>query len=133
MTYKFTPSAEKAMEFANEITLKSTIEVINELAYKKKEENDDLLHSINLSICINDLENHFKRLKAITERIDKIKNNQELINLLSQMQNILTQLQLFGINFENQTINSNKDITEEIMKKEKKLYIDRRNWSNIED
>ena len=55
-----------------------------------------------------------------------------MINLLKQMQDILTQLKLFGVNFENLTINSYIDITKEIMKKEKKLYLDRRNKTFID-
>ncbi len=116
----------------NEITVESTIDVIYKLAQKKKAEYDDLKHSIDLSISASDLNDYFERFKVVTERIDKIKDNQELVDLLSQMQNTLTQLQLFGANFENQIIASHTGITDETMKKEKKLYIDRRDWASLD-
>ncbi len=110
----------------NEITTESTISVIYELAQKKKAEYDDLRHSVDLSISISDFKDYFECLKAETQKIDKIKDNQKLVDLVSQMQNNLTKLQLFGVNFENQVINSYTNITDETMKREKKLYLDRR-------
>ena len=114
----------------NEITTKSTIGIIQELAEKKKGEHEDIHASVDLSITTSDLAGYFERLKEISERIDKIKDNPELKNLLNQMQNTLTQLQLFGVNFENQIIDSHAGITDKTMKKEKKLYLDRRYQSN---
>lgn len=116
----------------NEITKESTIEVIYELAQKKKAEHEDIRDSVDLSISTSDLKDYFERLKVVTERIDKIKDNQELMNLLNQMQNTLAQLQLFGVNFENQIVDSHTDITDETMKREKKLYLDRRYWASID-
>lgn len=110
----------------NEITTKSTIGVIQKLAEKKNEECKNIRDSIDLSISTSDLINCFENLKKVFRRIDKIKDNQELINLLNQMQNTLEQLQLFGVGFENQIIASCTSITEEIMKREKKLYLSRR-------
>ena len=116
----------------NEITTKSTIGIIQELAEKKKVEHEDIQSSVDLSITTSDLTSYFERLKEVSERIDKIKDNPELKNLLNQMQNTLTQLQLFGVNFENQIIDSHTGITDETMKREKKLYLDRRYWSSID-
>ncbi len=116
----------------NEITTESTIGIIRKLAEKKKAEHEDIRDSVDLSITTSDLTSYFERLKEVTEKIDKIKDNQELVNLLSQMQNTLTQLQLFGVNFENQIIDSHTGITDETMKREKKLYLDRRYWASID-
>ena len=48
------------------------------------------------------------------------------------MQKILKELELFGINFENQIIDCYTDITGETMEKEKKKYLDRRRYANID-
>ena len=116
----------------NEITTESTIGIIQKLAEKKKVEHEDIQASVDLSITTSDLAGYFERLKKVSERIDKIKDNSELKNLLNQMQNILTQLQLFGVNFENQIIDSHAGITDETMKREKKLYLSRRYLSSID-
>lgn len=115
-----------------EITIDSTIGLIYELAKKKEIEHKDIRHSVDLSISTNDLKKYFEYLQSLIQRIDKIKNNQELMSLLKQMQNILKQLQLFGIDFEKQIISSYEDVTEETMKREKKLYLDRRYWTNLD-
>ncbi len=116
----------------NEITTESTIGIIQALAEKKKVEHEDIQASVDLSITTSDLVGYFERLKEVSERIDKIKDNPELKNLLNQMQNTLAQLQLFGANFENQIIDSYAGITDETMRREKKLYLDRRYWSSID-
>ncbi len=53
------------------------------------------------------------------------------MGLLNQMQNTLAQLKLFGVNFENQIIASHTGITDETIKREKKLYLDRRYRDSI--
>jgi len=116
----------------NEITTESTIDIIQELAEKKKVEHKDIRDSVDLSITTSDLANYFEHLKVVSERINKVKDNQELMNLIIQMQNILAQLQVFGVNFENQVIDSHPSISDETMKREKKLYLDRRYWANID-
>lgn len=116
----------------DELTVESTIGVINELSQMKKVEKDDLRFSVDLSVSINDLIDYFERLRSVAERIDKRKTNQKLENLLDQIQNNLAQLQLFGGDFEKEIIDSHANITNEIMEKEKKLYLDRRYWDSID-
>lgn len=116
----------------NEITPESTIGIIRELAEQKKTEYEDIRNSVDLSDTTNDLTSYFETLKKVAEKIDKTKDNQELANILNQMQNSLTQLQLFGVNYENQIIDSHTGITKETMnreKKEKKLVLERRYFS----
>ena len=110
----------------DEIIPESTIGFIKRLAEKKKVEYNDLQNAIDLSITTSDLADYYKRLQKVSERIIKVNDNSELTNILSQMQKALQQLQLFESDFEKQIINSNSDITNEIIKKEKKLYLDRR-------
>lgn len=52
--------------------------------------------------------------------------------MMNQMQNVLEQLQSFGIKFEKEVIDSHTDITEELMVREKKLYLDRRYYQSID-
>ena len=112
----------------DEITTESTIDVIYELVEneKKKSTYEDIRNSVDLSIATSDLTNDFEHLKYLSENIDKIKDSQELVNLLGQMQNTLTKIQLFGKNFEKQIIDSHDNITGETMEKEKTLYLKRR-------
>ena len=116
----------------NEITSKSTIEVIKKLAQKKKVEYNDLQNAIDLGITTSDLADYYKRLKKVSERIIKINDNPELTSILNQMQKTLQQLELFGTNFEEQIISTHPDINDETIKREKKLYLDRRYWEQVD-
>lgn len=116
----------------DEITVGTTIGVIQKLLEKKKEQYKDLKDSVDLSISIADLEDQFENLKKVLEGIDKVKYNEELSKLLNQMKDILTKLQLLGINLEKQVVDSHQSISNETMENEKKLYLERRYWSNID-
>ena len=116
----------------NKIELGSALDIIKNLAEKKKEEYEAIRDSIDFSISTSDLQTYFDYLKNIFERNDEIKKNQDLTNLLEQMKNLLIQIQLFGENFENKIIDSNADITNETMKKEKESYLERRRISFID-
>lgn len=116
----------------NEITAESTIDIIKKLSENKKEEHEDIRNSIDLSITTSDITNYFECLKKVAERINKTKDNQELMDLLNKMQDILVQLQSFGVNFENQVIASHLSISDETMEREKKLYLDRRHWVDVD-
>lgn len=115
----------------NEITMESTIGVIKKLAADRKIEYQVIGNSVDLSIAINDLKNEFEHIKQVIAKIDKVKDDEELISLLAQMQNIMTQLQSFGENFEKEIIDCNENITEQKMEQEKKLYLERRYLSSI--
>lgn len=115
----------------NEITTESTIGAIKKLVANKKTEYSDIRNSVDLSIATSDLKTQFEYLKQIVDKIDKIKNNEELASILYQMQSIMIQLQNFGENFEKEIIDSNTSITAQTMEQEKKLYLHRRYWDSI--
>lgn len=116
----------------DEMSVGTTVVVIQRLLDKKKEEYKDLKESVDLSISLADLEDQFENLKKVLEGIDKVKYNDELSNLLNQMKVILNKLQLLGVNLEKQVIDSHQNISNETMENEKKLYLERRHWSNID-
>lgn len=115
----------------DEITTESTIEVIKKLADNKKTEYSNIRNYVDLSIATSDLRSHFEHLKQVVAKIDKIKNNEELTSVLYQMQIIMIQLQNLDENFEKEIIDSNTSITKPTMEQEKKLYLERRDWSSI--
>ncbi len=116
----------------DEITVGTTVEVIQRLADEKKEQYKDLEDSVDLSISTADLENQFEKLLKVIEKIDKVKDSEELRNLLNQMKVLLTTLQSFGNNFEKQVIDSHLSISNKTMENEKRLYLERRNLASID-
>ena len=108
----------------NEITTESTIRVIYELKEKKLPEQIDLRHAVDLSVADYDLKSYFERWKKISKRINNVKDDPELINLLNQMQNILAQLQSFEKKLKKQIVDSYPDITDETIEEGIKQYLD---------
>lgn len=115
----------------NEITTDCTIDVIEKLASDKKTEFSDIRNYVDLSIATSDLNSQFEHLRQVVAKIDKVNNNDELLQILKQMQSIMLQLQTFGDNFEKEIIDSNVGITEQTVCQEKKLYLDRRYLSSM--
>lgn len=111
----------------NEITEYSTLGAIYDLYENKMKEHENLRYSINLSMNIDDLNTCFENLTQFIRENKKTENYPELIELLSQIQNKLKQLQIFGTNLEDQTISSYEDITKELIRKEKQLHFNNKN------
>lgn len=110
----------------NEITLESTIDIIKNLAKEKKPEQKDMIDSVNLSISISDLKEYFKYLKAVYENIYRLKDHQEFNEIMLQLESTIAKIEESGEDFEQEVIDSYKDITKDMMEKEKKLYLERR-------
>lgn len=116
----------------DEITIESTFNLIKDKFNNKKSEISDIRNYIDLSIATDDLINNFLILKRTVSNIDDVKNNQEMLDLLNQMKIIMDKLKNIDENFEQKIIDSNESLTEKLIEKEKKLYLDRRNCINID-
>lgn len=110
----------------NEITAETTINVIKNLIEKNKAESKDIKDAVDVSIATDKLKSEFESLKKRYDTIDKVKENQELKELLIGMQNIMAKLQTFEESFSKQIINTYPDLSEDIIKKEKTQEEDRR-------
>lgn len=116
----------------DEITRKSTFGIIKGLAEKKKENCKDIKDSVDISISTDELKTQFYLLHKKYQEIDKLKDNEELKNLLTQMQDIIAKLQTFEEDFTKQIIDNQPSINEEIIKKEKSAELDRRRCARID-
>ncbi len=116
----------------NEITVEATIGVIKALAEEQKEVSKDIEDSVDISIATDDLKKEFVSLKKSYEEIAKLKDNQELKDILLEMQNVIAKLQLFEENFEQSVIDTHPSLNKDIMKKEKTAEEDRRYNSSID-
>lgn len=109
----------------NEITSKSTYEVIKDLVNKKKEEHTYIKNFVDIGITTDNLKKEFEKLKEQYENFSKLKDNEELKNLLTQMQNIIFLLQLFEENYQKEVCDSNKELSIKLIKEEKDAKLKR--------
>ncbi len=115
----------------NELTPQSTVDVIKKLADNKKLEYSNIKDTVNLSIATKDLRSQFEHLKYVISEIDKIKNSDDSRFLLCQIELLMMELQNFNNEFEKEIIDSNPHISEHKIEREKKLYLSRREWSEL--
>lgn len=113
----------------NELTLETTVKLIQELPNKKKDEYTAIQNSINLSIKTNALEEQLNNLQKLAESFEQTVDRQELMNILLEMQTIIKKLQQYGSDYENKVINSYPDITAEKLTIERTRKIHNREWS----
>ncbi len=114
------------------ITTDTTIGLIHHLATQKGAEYQAIKNSVNLAVASNDLAHSFEYFQKVTQKIEDVKSQQEIVEILNQMQGILSQLQTFNAAYENQVMQTYPNISKETMEKEKQLHLERRFLSGID-
>lgn len=116
----------------NELTKESTIEAIVKLADERKDEYQYIRDSVDMSVSTDDLMTQYNYTKKIVERINGIKNKEELNQMLHNILKEITELKLASLKFENEAITSSEKIDEDRIETEKKLYLERRNYIDVD-
>lgn len=115
----------------NEITKKSTLEVIRKIATETNKDYEIIRDSINMSISIDDLINQYNNTKRIIESIKSIEDKHELNQILNNILSEITKLKSESLILENEMIDNSQKIDENNIENEKKLYLEGRKWYDI--
>ena len=118
-----------------EITEETIYDKIVSLKKKEKKKCNNIRNSVDLSISIDDLYTQFENINKIIEQLNNEENKEqlpELRELLLEFKNNLNQLQKISSEYNERTIKENPNITEEMLKKEKKKYLKIRDWASID-
>lgn len=118
-----------------EINKETIYDKIVSLKKKEKKKCNNIRNSVDLSISIDDLYTQFENINKIIEQLNNEESKEqlpELRELLLEFKNNLNQLQKISSEYNERTIKENPNITEEMLKKEKKKYLKRRDWASID-
>ena len=118
-----------------EITEETIYDKIVSLKKKEQESCNKIRSSVDLSISIDDLYTQFENINKIIEQLNNEENKEqlpELRELLLEFKNNLNQLQKISSEYNERIIKENPNITKEMLKKEKKKYLKRRDWASID-
>ena len=118
-----------------EINKETIYDKIVSLKKKEKKKCNNIRNSVDLSISIDDLYTQFENINKIIEQLNNEENKEqlpELRELLLEFKNNLNQLQKISSEYNERTIKENPNITEEMLKKEKKKYLKIRDWASID-
>jgi len=116
----------------NEITFESTIGTIIKSADSIKDDYQNIKDFIDMSIIVDNLKLQYNNIKNRIESIESIKNKKEIIEILKNILKEINDLKIQSSIFETEVINSSERIDEELIEKEKKLYLKRRIWENLD-
>lgn len=113
------------------ILKENTFDKIISLAKDKREECSAIRNSIDLSMGLDSLSSSLDFTNNLLSKIDDIENKDELLKVLSEMKLNLDKLKKASISYDNSLFDK-YSISKETFQKEKRLYLDRQYWPNID-
>lgn len=87
---------------------------------------------VELEVGINDFEKQFEKLSYTVYKLENIKDKSELKNALTNIKNEIDKLKEIDEENNKQLIEDSKDITKDLLEKEKKKYLDLRNFRTLD-
>lgn len=88
--------------------------------------------SVELEVGINDFEKQFEKLSYTVYKLENIKDKSELKKALTNIKNEIDKLKEIDEENNKQLIEDSKDITKDLLEKEKKKYLDLRNFRTLD-
>ena len=114
------------------ISKESIFDRIISLKGEQKESCAAIKNSVDLSIGVDDLQSQFESTSQIIDRLDDIKDKDELHEVLSHIKEEIDKLQTISKAYNDTVSKDDSSITKEQLQKEKKRYLARRNSTNFD-
>lgn len=100
---------------------------------KEQEENSSIIRNVvDLSISVSDLEYQFNNASSTINRLEGVKNKEQLVAVLSNIKEELEKLKTLSTKYESCISQEEPLLKPEVLKKEKTLYLKRRYMENID-
>ena len=100
---------------------------------KKNAENYiKIQDSVDISVMVDDLCSLFSKTNTIVEQLRSVKTKEQLKKIMLRIKENIDVLHLISDNYDNSIINDNTGITKEILRSEKKKYIEKRLNNSID-
>lgn len=117
----------------DEITYKTIVGSILELAKENEQEGKIIRELVDVSVAIDDLVTQYDVIKKVVETVDNVKNKDELKQVLNIIMDEINKLKTAEMSLRQNTISDSKKLSEEKINEEKRLYIRRRELNSIHD
>ena len=115
----------------NILTKRSIINKINSLEEEQKENVALIRNAVDLDISIYDLSKQFNSTKSIIEKLDGVKNKDEMMKILSNIECYINKLNDISNMYDKEITSDDTSVTIDNLEEEKKLYLKRRFYNNI--
>ena len=120
------------MSLPKTITKEEIFDKILELREEKEDSCISIQDSIDLSVAIDDLCSVFSKTNSIVEKLKSVKSKAQLKRVMSKIKENINTLQLISNNYDKSITKDNSEITKEILRSEKKKYLEKRLENNID-
>ena len=102
------------------------------LKNEQEEKSSIIRSSVDLSISVFDLEQQFNYTSGTINKLNGVKNKEELIAVLTSMKENLEKLKTLSSEHDSSISQKEPSLTPEVLEREKSLYIKRREYSKID-
>lgn len=102
------------------------------LKNEQKEKTQIIRNSVDLDISVLDLEQQLDITITKINGLEDVKNKEELVTILSNIKEDVEKLRILSDQHNNSISKENSSLTPELLEKEKKLYIRRREMDKID-
>ncbi len=120
----------------NTLPVKIDVEHIHGQLVRLKKEQQDKINiirsSVDLSISVSDLESQFNRTNETINKLNGVKNKEELVSALTSMKENLEKIKKLSAEHDSSISQEEPSLTSDILEKEKNLYLKRRFMSSID-
>ena len=110
----------------------SIVEYILNLNKTQKDQSDAIRTSVYLNVSVSDLENQLRIIKDMINRLNDVDTKEQLSEVLLNLKENIGKLKNLSLQYDNNLSKQEPLITSKILEEEKKLYLQRREWSNID-
>lgn len=117
----------------DEISCQTTFDIILNKSKSIKNDCSAIYNSLAFSTGIDNLKEQYESLQKVINNIDSINNKDELINIMHSIQELLKTLKQYSKTYEKEITENSNNITPSIIESNKKLYLERRYFSGIDN
>ena len=105
---------------------------IAKMKSEQYEQTESIRNSVNLGIGVMDLENQLISTKSVVDRLNGVKNKEELLEVLGRISGDISKLKELSTEYDESVTGEHEVLTGELLEKEKNAYIKRREWESID-
>lgn len=118
--------------FPESINRKNTFDHILELKDAQREQTDAIRNSVNLSVSVENLDMQLVASSIVISKLDGVENKGEMLAVLESIRQDVEKLKALSLQHDSRVSEQQPLLTPEVLKKEKALYLRRRDMENID-
>lgn len=118
--------------FPESINRENTFDYILELKDAQRDQTNAIRNSVNLSVTVDNLDMQLVASTIVIRKLDGVENKGEMLAILESIREDIEKLKTLSLQHDSRVSEQQPLVTPEVLKKEKILYLRRRDMENID-